>query len=470
MSKSHGKDFFAFQQRLKGSTAFSYETRDDAETLEAPAASEVKKALDKLTQTVNAGQEKNEERLKELEKRGSTDPLTEEALARIMKSVEEQKEVRDQLDEMSKRVGRLRVREETKNDGTEAELSHKTAFKKWIKDPTGADARRDLKAANDAWIQERAQEMVREGLDEFEVRTVLTGTDAAGGYAVPEVIARQIQRELTEIADLSGLVHTINVGSPEYKEMVDIGGATFGWGNEGSSITNTGTPSLEAISPTFGKLWAYPKISEESINDIFFNVDAWVIDSVVEAFDAGIESAIINGDGSNKPTGLLQGTPTTQKDGVRPFGTLQYAKTGKAGGFADAPDGFDAFRSLTYQLKKGYRRNARWLMNKATAGEAMLLKNSDGDYVWQTSVLLGQPDTLMGYPVSESEEMPDIADNAFPIAFGDFKAAYLLALLVGLRMNIDDITEPGMRKYYVRRRLGGCKRKSEAAKLLSTRA
>jgi len=77
---------------------------------------------------------------------------------------------------------------------------------------------------------------------------------------------------------------------------------------------------------------------------------------------------------------------------------------------------------LIYTPKQGYRSNARFVMNRSTQGTIRKFKDADGNYIWQPGIAAGQPATLMGYPVVESEDMPDIASDSYSIAFGDFSA------------------------------------------------
>ena len=78
---------------------------------------------------------------------------------------------------------------------------------------------------------------------------------------------------------------------------------------------------------------------------------------------------------------------------------------------------------LVYALKAGYRQNASWVMNRKTQAAIRKLKDADGNYLWQPAATAGSRATLMGFPMVEAEDMPDIGANATPIAFGDFRAA-----------------------------------------------
>ncbi len=423
---------------------FAYQKRDSA-----PSLDDILGNQEKILTTFEEFKEKNDARLKDMERRGAEDPVAREQVEKIKQELMALKEIREELDKLAKKAARPGGSAIKQDDFTPEQIEHRSAFERFLRDPT--------------------DEQVRMELQQIQRKAVDTTTDAAGGYAVPEIISRRIEKELLEISSLRGLVDVQTAGSKDYKILVDVNGTAYGWVGETDPRPETGTSGLEEVAPTFGMIYAYPKASEESLDDIFFNVEDWIVNSALEAFDAGEENAVINGNGVKKPTGFLNGTPTLQDDGTRAFGTLQYLATGVAASFA-ASNPVDTFIRTIYKLKKGYRRNARWLMNKKTAGDVMLFKDGDGNYLWQPSSILGQPDMLKGYPVAESEEMPDVAANAFPVAFGDFKSGYVLVPLVGLRLTKDEVTTPGYVKWYVRRRLGGNIKKSEAIKLIKCEA
>ena len=180
-------------------------------------------------------------------------------------------------------------------------------------------------------------------------------------------------------------------------------------------------------------IYAHAKPSEKSLDDMFFNVEQWLVSSILEGFAEGEEKAIVNGNGTKKPTGFLNGTPDIKDDKTRDFGKLQYFATGTAADWG-ASDSMDIFLKTIYELKTGYRSNARWLMSRSTTGEIMRFKDKDGRYLWQPSLVLGQPNRFLNFPIFESDEMPDKGAGKFPVAFGDFRAGYVLCDLVGFRL------------------------------------
>ncbi len=100
-----------------------------------------------------------------------------------------------------------------------------------------------------------------------------------------------------------------------------------------------------------------------------------------------------------------------------------------------------------YGLKSDYKARATFSMNRTTAGVVRKWKDGDGNYLWQTSLVAGQPDMLCGYAVDEDSAMDDIGSNTFPVAFGDFMEGYLIVDLGGFRATPDDITTPGYTKF-----------------------
>ncbi|MCR9130709.1 MAG: phage major capsid protein [Alphaproteobacteria bacterium] len=335
-------------------------------------------------------------------------------------------------------------------------IEHRKAFEKWIRNPDAAAVKADL---------ERLQE-----------KAVTIGSNSGGGYAVPEEISRDIQKRLRDLSPIRQIARVTQVGSSDFKMLVDVNGTASGWVGEGDTRNETGTPSLAEVAPTFGTVYAYPKASEESLNDIFFNVADWLVRSVSEELAIAEGQAFISGNGTKKPTGFLNGTPEATGDNdspARAFGTLEYVPTGVAGGFGTlsttSPEHYpaDVLWQTVYTLRAGYRQNARWVMNSATAGVIRRFKDADGNYLWRDGLAAGQPALLCGYPVTIAEDMPDIGANAFPVAFGDFERGYLIADLMDLRITVDEsITTPGQTKWYVRRRVGGAVLDDDAIKLI----
>ena len=371
-------------------------------------------------------------------------------------------EALDKVQTKLSRPGVLATKSEDRQS-PEAE-AYKAAFMNWVRNPSDPERRTAL--------QLRARELrkveTKAGGDEdgFETRAVqtVTSTGSAGGFALPEIIERQIQRLSVDISPIRQIATVRTVGSPDYKELFDINGAAFEWVGEAGTRSQTNTPDLAEVAPTFGMASARPRASEESLDDLFFDVESWLINSAAEAIAQGEGLAFVSGNGTNRPTGFLAGpTPVTTVDASRAFGTLQYIASGQA---AALPTSADVFYDLVYALRARYRANATWVLNKLVLSSVRKYKDTTNQYLWQPSLSMSQPETFMGYPIVEAEDMPSVAANAFPVAFGDFREGYLIADRVGMRMTRDDITVPGFVQFYIRKRVGGRIRNSQAIKLL----
>jgi HK97 family phage major capsid protein len=202
------------------------------------------------------------------------------------------------------------------------------------------------------------------------------------------------------------------------------------------------------------------------LNDSFVNLEAWLADEVATEFAEEEGAAFINGNGVNKPRGILGYTAVANASYA--WGSLGYIASGTTGlQTTDAPN---QFIDTAYAIKQGYRANATWLMNRTTAGAVRKLKDGDGVLMWQPSSQLGQPATLLGFPVVDDDNMPAVADGAFPIAFGDFRRGYLVVDRAGITLLRDPYTNKPFVMFYLTKRVGGGVQNFEAIKLLKTAA
>jgi HK97 family phage major capsid protein len=220
---------------------------------------------------------------------------------------------------------------------------------------------------------------------------------------------------------------------------------------------------------THGELYAYPQASEWSLDDIFFDVEAWLAEEVAEKFALEEGIAVISGNGTSKPTGMINTSPATTADFASPerSANAYQAVTSDLtpGGVAILAD---SLIDLLYTLNAAYRARATWVFNSLTAAAIRKLKDTTNQYLWQPGLQMGQPERLLGFPVAIWENMQNVGANNFPVAVGDWRRAYYLADRVGLRITRDNVTNVGFVRFYVRRREGGHVLDNHAAKFLQT--
>ncbi|OYY90508.1 MAG: phage capsid protein [Sphingomonas sp. 28-66-16] len=286
----------------------------------------------------------------------------------------------------------------------------------------------------------------------------------AGGFAVPREIDAVIDATLKSISPIRSIANVVKVGSAGYRKLVTTGGTPSGWAAETGARAETDTPVFTEIAPPMGELFANPSASQAMLDDAQFDVEAWLAGEIAMEFAKAEGAAFVGGSGVDRPKGFLQAPTASSGDATRAFGTLQYLPSGAAGDFGANPE--DRLIDLVQTLRGPYRQGARFVMNSATLARIRKFKTSDGAFLWAPGLAAGQPATLLGYPVIEAEDMPDIAANALAIAFGDFRAGYLIAERTETAILRDPYTNKPFVHFYATKRIGGCVSNSEAIKLM----
>lgn len=412
---------------------------------------EFKKTNDERIEAIAKG---NESLAGELdEKLGKIDvDLTK--LADLKKKWEVEMEIqRDRLEELEARASKPQKSQiEKRHD------EYKDTFLDWVR-------HKGQSPLHEQKMQDLHRKMVEE-------KAVTIATGAPGGFAVPEEIAREIERLELLFSPVRRLIKVITAGTSDYKELVNIRGAASGWVGESGSRTETATSSLREVTPTNGELYAYPQASEWSLDDIFFNVEAWLAEEVAQEFAVQEGQAVLTGNGTSKPTGMLNTTPVLTDDFASPLraaAAYEYiASLSVTGSPLVAEIRPDSLIDLIYTLRSPYRVRGTFVMNSATTGAIRKLKDSQNQYLWQPGLVGGQPNMLLGFPIETWEDMANVATNAFPVAFGDFRRGYVLADRVGLRVTRDNVTNVGFVRFYIRRREGGIVLNNDAIKWLRT--
>ncbi|MBY8336808.1 phage major capsid protein [Alteriqipengyuania sp. NZ-12B] len=301
-----------------------------------------------------------------------------------------------------------------------------------------------------------------------EIKSISGTSPSDGGYAVPRQIDAMIARQLTEISPIRALAQVVQTGSAGYRKLVATGGTASGWAGETAVRPETDTPSFAEIAPPSGDLYANPAASQAMLDDAGFDLESWLSSEIAMEFARAEGAAFVNGSGTNQPRGFLKAPTSTLGDAARAFGSVQYVGTGDATGFGTDPE--EKLIDLVHTMKAGHRQGASFVMNSTTLAEVRKLKTSDGAFLWQPGLIEGQPDRLLGYPVVEAEDMPDIAGGEYPIAFGNFRHGYLIAERNATQVLRDPFTNKPFVHFYATKRIGGQVLDSAAIKLLRIEA
>jgi len=387
---------------------------------------------DEVMRAFETFKDANDERLSEIERRMSADVLIEEKVDRIGATLDRTKARLDELTLKARRPVLAR-------DEQAAPDERKLAFEAYVrKGETGA-------------------------LAALERKSMSIASDADGGYLVPDETEAEIGRLLGQNSPIRAIAGVRQVSSALYKKPFAITGAATGWAGETASRPETNAPTLGELQFPAAELYAMPAATQALLDDAVVDLDRWIAEEVQAAFAEQETQAFVSGNGTNKPKGFLDYTKVA--DASWEWAKLGYIVTGASGAFA-ASNPSDKLIDLVYALKSGYRQNAQWVMNRRTQAAIRKLKDADGNYLWQPAATASTKASLMNFPITEAESMPDIAADSFSAAFGDFRQGYLIVDRVGVRILRDPYTAKPYVMFYTVKRVGGGVQNFEAIKLL----
>jgi HK97 family phage major capsid protein len=397
--------------------------------LETKSTAEVGAAFEEFRRGFEAFKAENDDRLDQLARRGAADPLTTEKLARIERM----------LDDLSVKAMRPPLGGLDGRRLTGAALQHKDAFEGYV----------------------RKGEAGR--LRELEAKALSVGSDPDGGYLVPDETEAAVNRALKDVSPIRAIASVRQVSGSVYKKPFSVSGPGAGWVGETAARPQTTTPTLAELTFPTMELYAMPAATASLLDDAAVNIDEWLAEEVRIAFAEQEGTAFVTGDGVNKPKGFL--AYPTVANASWSWGNIGFVKSGAAGAFA-ASDPADRLIDLIYALGSSYRANAHFVMNRQTQAAIRKLKDADGSYLWQPAGKPGEAPTLMGFPVAESADLPDIAADSLSVAFGDFRRGYLIVDRVGIRVLRDPFSSKPYVLFYTTKRVGGGVQDFNAIKLM----
>tara|TARA_R110000764_G_scaffold62116_2_gene132268 strand:- start:1861 stop:3036 length:1176 start_codon:yes stop_codon:yes gene_type:complete len=362
----------------------------------------------------------NDERLSEIEAKGASDPLTDERLARIDQ----------QLETLSLKMARPEM------GGSPATPDEDARSKAWA---------HYLRTGDDS------------GMARLDVKALNTGTDAQGGYVAPPELDRLIEARLQAASPMRAIATVRQTSAGVFKKPVGLGAAAS-WVGETDARTETAVTGLSLLEFPAGELYAMPAATQALLEDSYADIDAWLADEVESAFAAQESAAFVSGDGTAKPRGFLDYEIVTEASHV-------WGKIGSVAGDFTLDDAADQIIDLIYTPKSQFRAGARFVMNRRTVSAVRKLKDVDGRYLWQPGSG-GEPATIMGYAVTEMEDMPDIGTDNAAIAFGDFRRGYLIADRQGARVLRDPYSAKPYVLFYTTKRVGGGVQNFDAIKAM----
>jgi len=403
------------------------------ETKAGIPSGDAQEVYEAMMRTFEDFKSENNARLATIEKRGG-DVLIEEKVARIDAA----------LDAHQRRLDQLSLK------GARPALAADSAVR-----PQPSEH----KAAFDAYVRSGASEALRQ----IETKAMSVGSNPDGGYLVPVELDTVIAERLAMVSPIRGLAAVRSISGNLYKKPFLTAGPATGWVGETAARPQTTSPQFDVLSFPAMELYAMPAATATLLDDAAVNLDDWLVGEIDQVFAEQEGMAFVNGDGVNKPKGFLN--YTTVANAAWTWGNLGHVATGVAGAFA-ASNPSDSLVDLIYALKAGYRQNATFVMNRKTQAQVRKFKDSTGVYLWQPPAMASGRASLIGFPLADTEDMPDIAAGSLSIAFGDFKRGYLIVDRQGVRLLRDPYSSKPYVLFYTTKRVGGGVQDFDAIKVL----
>jgi HK97 family phage major capsid protein len=425
--------------------------------------SEVNRIIEGLGSAFEEFKTANNERLVQIEKSGVADPLLTDKIEKLTSAMDAKQ---DALVEIQKRLEKAEtasarhVRSGEAGDDMEAK-AHKWAIGNAKR--RGVQAEGDFGAAELSEYRKAFATYMRKGqmAEELHAKALSVGIDPDGGYTVEPDTSGRIVQKVFESSPMRQVASAQTIGTDALEGLFDLDEAGANFVGETAARSETDTPQLAKWRIPVHELYAFPFATQKVLDDSELDLEAWLAGKVSERFSRRENTAFVSGDGVGKPRGFL-----TYAAGTNLPGTIQQLSSGASGGFVAAPNGGDVLLDAIYGMKQTYRAGARWHMNRSVVAAVRKLKNSDGDYLWQPGLVMGQPSTLLGFPVLEFEDMPDLAANSLSIAFANMGEAYQIVDRQGIRVLRDPYTSKPFVGFYSVKRVGGDVINFEAIKLI----
>ena len=372
----------------------------------------------------------NDERLREIERKGSADGLYDEHLHNINMALDNHKSRMDTIETAYNRP--ILGGEPTSIKSAAPQGEYSKAFRNYL--------RKGMEG----------------GLEALQSKSLSVGSDPDGGYLVTPTMSSRIVQAIFETSPMRQLASVETISSDSLELIDDHDQAAAGWTSEAGAISETGTPTLAKRNIQTHELYAQPKATQKLVDDSAIDIESWLSGKIADIFGRKENTAFIGGSGVGQPRGILTYAAGTS------WGQIEQVNSGSSGTVTA-----DAIINLFYSLKDAYSKRANFLMNRTVVQSVRLLKQATtNQYLWQPGLAAGAPDTLMGVPVHMAVDMPVAAVSSLSIAVGDFAAAYQIVDRQGISILRDPFTEKPFVKFYATKRVGGDVVNFDAIKLM----
>ena len=386
---------------------------------------EIKSAIQNLGETFEQFKQAYDEKLENVAK-SEADPLLDEKLAKIEAKM-------DSLEDVNQAITKQQAAQENLKE--QMEQIHTVVTR-----PNSGFETKQVDATLKAFDQ-----YCRKGLDKLEPdeRKALTvSNDSTGGFLAPPEYVRELIMTITEISQIRSIARIRQTAQRSIQVPKRTGQFAAAWVAESGTRTETTgyTVGLEEIPAH--EYYALIDISEQDLEDTVFDLEAEMQSEFAERFALLEGTAFVSGDAVGKPEGFMTNSSVSE------------VVSGNASNLLA-----DGLITLVHSIKAEYARQGTFVFNRSTLAAIRKLKDTAGQYVFQPGMMLtgGVTNTILGFPYVQATDMPDVGAGNFPIAFGDFRRAYMIVDRINLAVLRDPFTQAttGNVRYVARKRTGG---------------
>lgn len=437
--------------------------------------SEVEQSVAELTKLVKTGHETlnrtfeefkktQEEASAEFAKKGDIDPLLAEMRTKMAADLAAQQEAIDAM------VVKLKRPQKGTDSYDDKDATFQNARKFFTQkaaargELTGGRRIKDSDVDVDDYVayKDALNTLFRVGderkLSDAVYKALSVGSDPDGGYTVMPELSNMIIERQFESSPMRQVVNVETISSTSLEILEDPNEFSASRTSETSSTGNTSTAQLGKREIVAHIMEARPRATQTLIDDSSIDIEAWIARKVANKFGRIEASEFVTGDGVGKARGITTYTAGTT------WGQIEQVNSGANGGVTYA-----GLATIATSLKENYYANAQWLMYRALIGKILALSGNDTP-LWIPSIAVGQPSTLLGYPVRFAQDFAALATGSLSGAFGDFRSGYTWVDRLGVRIQPDPYTAKPYIEFYTTKRSGGAVTNYDAIKVIKLSA
>lgn len=439
---------------------------------------ELKKAMEPVLQAHESFKKSVDEQIAEL-KKGVSDPVLIERLSKMEKTMDtgietqiklasqfaSEKKEREELELKFNRMGITQG-----GDAGKRELEIKThnillaahnGQRNQSFTPLDEKGYDGYKAAHNTYLRKGINALTAD-----EHKTLSVGSDPDGGYFVTPDTGGRIVKKVYETSPMRQIANVQTISTDALEGIEDLGEAGAGYAGEHATSGDTTTPQVGKWRIPVFWLDTEPKTTQQLLDDAVVDIEAWLSAKVGDKLGRFENNEYVNG-AAAKIRGVTSYPILADSGTGVAWGSIGYVASGASGDFVAASSfPADKIFDLIGCLKEGYLPNARFLTRRQVITKMRKLKDTTGQFLWQPSLVLGNPESFAGYPITRAEDMPALGSDSLSLAFGDFQQGYQIVDRQGIRVLRDNLTAKPYVKFYTTKRSGGGVLNFEAIKVM----